>query len=161
MHSSRVDEEELSVVMRTLGTRHTAEDTEDLATWVRTLPGCPAITQTSLARCNHAWHGDEPATWFYVEADADAGVVRLRCLSGGHLRDLLDSGEHWTFPGVWSCVSCSQSIAEVVYGIHDDAGSARWMAVAVRCVECGDVAGVADLVLGDIPLDDLLAALWA
>jgi hypothetical protein len=149
------------VVMRTLGTRHTAEDTEDLATWVRDLPGGPPVTQTVLARCNHDWHGDEPATWFYVEADASAGVARLRCLSGGHLREVLDSGEHWTFPGVWSCVSCSQSIAEVVYGVNDDDGVSRWMVIAARCVECGDVAGLTDLVLADIPTDALLGSLWA
>jgi hypothetical protein len=70
-----------------------------------------------------------------------------------------DSGDHWTFPGVWSCVSCHQSIAEVVVGIHDETGTAKWLAVAVRCVECGDVAGVSDIVLNDVPVDDLLAAL--
>jgi hypothetical protein len=112
-----------------------------------------------MARCNHVWHADEPATWFYVEADAAAGVARLRCLSGGHMSELLDSGAHWTFPGVWACVGCSQSIAEVVYGIHEDDGIATWMAVAVRCVECGDVTGLTDLVLGDIPIDELLLAL--
>jgi hypothetical protein len=147
------------VVMRTLGTRHSAEDAEDLATWVRQLTGCPPITQSSVAMCSHPSHGDDPATWFYVEADAEAGVARLRCLSGGHAIDVLDSGEHWTFPGAWACVSCSQSIAEVVYGIHDEAGTAKWLIVAVRCVECGDVAGVTDIVLGEVPLDDLLASL--
>jgi hypothetical protein len=29
----------------------------------------------------------------------------------------------------------------------------------VRCVECGDVAGLTDVVLPDVPLDELLAAL--
>jgi hypothetical protein len=56
-------------------------------------------------------------------------------------------------------VSCSQSIAEVVYGIHDETGNARWLVMAVRCVECGDVAGVTDIVTGDMPLDELLARL--
>ena len=147
------------MVMRTVGTRHTAEDTEDLAIWVRELTGCPPVTQTTLAACSHASHGDEPATWFYVEADAEAGVARLRCLSGGHTKDVLDSADHWTFPGVWSCRRCHQSIAEVVYGIHDEAGTAKWLVLAVRCVECGDVAGLTDIVLGEVPLDDLLAAL--
>ena len=73
--------------------------------------------------------------------------------------DIVDSADHWTFPGVWSCVSCSQSIAEVVYGIHDVAGTAKWMVISVRCVECGDVAGVTDIVLGEMPVDDLLASL--
>jgi len=147
------------VVMRTIGNRHTAEDTEDLAVWVRDLKGCPEITQTVLAMCGHAAHGDEPASWFYVEADAEAGVARLRCLSGGHPKDVHDSADHWTFPGVWSCNSCHQSIAEVVVGIHDEAGTAKWLVVAVRCVECGDVAGLTDIVLNDAPVDDLLAAL--
>jgi hypothetical protein len=147
------------VVMRTIGTRHTAEDIEDLAVWVRDLTGCPPVTQTAFAACTHAAHGDEPATWFYVEADAEAGVARLRCLSGGHPHEVADSAEHWTFPGVWSCVSCSQSIAEVVYGIHDEAGTAKWLVVAVRCVECGDVYGLTDIVLGEVPIDALLAAL--
>jgi hypothetical protein len=142
--------------MRTAGTRHTAEDIEDLAIWVRGLTDCPSITQTTFAMCSHASHGDEPATWFYVEAD---GVARLRCLAGGHVSEVLDSAEHWTFPGVWSCVSCSQSIAEIVYGIHDEAGTAKWLVMAVRCVECGDVAGVTDIVTGDVSLDELLAKL--
>lgn len=147
------------MVMRTVGTRHTAEDTEDLVIWVRELTGCPAVTQTTLAACDHPSHGDEPATWFYVEADAEAGVARLRCLSGGHTKEVHDSAEHWTFPGVWSCLGCHQSIAEVVYGIHDEAGTAKWLVLAARCVECGDVAGLTDIVLGETPLDDLLAKL--
>jgi hypothetical protein len=149
------------VVMRTLGTRHTAEDIEDLAIWVRDLDGCPKVTQTTLGMCGHPSHTEEPATWFYVEADAENGVARLRCLSGGHVNDLLDSAENWTFPHVWSCISCSQSIAEIVYGIHDDNGTAKWLAVAARCVECGDVAGLTDMVISDVPVDDLLLALSA
>jgi len=147
------------VVMRTVGTRHTAEDIEDLDVWVRSLTGCPPVTQTAFAACTHDSHGDEPAMWFYVEADPRAGVARLRCLSGGHARDIANSGEYWTFPHVWSCLSCSQSIAEVVYGIHDDAGTAKWLVIAVRCVECGDVAGLTDIVLGEVPIDSLLAEL--
>jgi hypothetical protein len=147
------------VVMRTAGTRHTAETSEDLSAWVRQLTDCPKITQTTVAICSNAAHGDEPATWFYVEADAEAGVARLRCLSGGHVNELLDSGKHWTFPHVWACVSCGQSIAEVVYGIHDEDFIAKWLVVAVRCVECGDVAGVTDIVTGDLQLEELLAKL--
>jgi hypothetical protein len=147
------------VVMRTIGNRHAAEDVEDLAVWVRGLKDCPEVTQTTFASCRNASHGDDPAGWFYVEADAEAGVARLRCLAGGHASDLLDSAEHWTYPGVWACLSCGQSIAEVVYGIHDEAGTAQWLVVAVRCVECGDVAGLTDLVLPGVPIDELLAAI--
>ena len=147
------------MVMRTVGARHTAEDTEDLAIWVRGLTGGPSITQTVLAMCTHVSHGPEAATWFYVEADSEAGVARLRCLSGGHTKDVADSALHWTYPGVWSCRGCQQSIAEVVFGIHDEAGTAKWLVLAVRCVECGDVEGLTDIVLGEMQLDDLLAAL--
>lgn len=147
------------VVIRTAGNRHTAENAEDLAAWVRELPDCPPINQTTMAICSDASHGDEPQGWFYVEADAEAGVARLRCLSGGHVNEILDSGAHWTFPHVWTCLGCGQSIAEVVYGIHDETGVAKWLVVAVRCVECGDVAGVTDIVTGDMPLDELLAKL--
>jgi len=147
------------VVMRTVGNRHSAEDVEDLATWVRGLEDCPAVTQTAFAACRNPVHGDEPASWFYVEADAEAGVARLRCLAGAHANDVLDSGEHWTYPGVWSCRSCGQSIAEVVYGIHDEEGTATWMVLTVRCVDCGDVEGLTDIVLPSVALDDLLAAL--
>jgi hypothetical protein len=145
--------------MRTVGNRHAAEDVEDLATWVRALTDCPEVTQTAVATCANPAHGDEAASWFYVEADAEVGVARLRCLAGGHATDLLDSAEHWTYPGVWACRACGQSIAEVVYGIHDEAGTANWLAVTVRCVECGDVAGLTDMVLPDLPVDTLLALL--
>lgn len=147
------------MVMRTLGNRQSAENAEDLATWVQSLTGCPPITQTAIAVCRHPSHGDDPATWFFVEGDAEAGVARLRCLSGGHVIDVLDSADHWTFPGAWACVSCSQSIAEVVYGINAEAGTAKWLAVVVRCVECGDVAGLTDIVLGAVLLDELLRSL--
>lgn len=147
------------MVMRTLGSRITAEDTNDLQKWVRGLEGCPPVTQTTLAACTHHSHGDEPTTWFYVEADAEAGVARLRCLSGGHAKDIHDSADRWTFPGVWSCLGCHQSIAEVVYGIHEDGDTAKWLAVTVRCVECGDVAGLTDMIIDEVPLEDLLAAL--
>jgi hypothetical protein len=147
------------VVIRTVGTRVRAEGTEDLAAWLADLPDCPEVTSTAVASCTHASHRDEAPTWFYVEADAAAGVARIRCLPGGHAKDVIDSAEHWTFPGVWSCESCQQSIAEVVFGVHDEEGTATWLVLAVRCVECGDIAGLTDIVLRPVPLDDLLASL--
>ena len=87
------------------------------------------------------------------------GVARLRCIAGGHVNDLLDSAEHWTYPGVWACPGCGQSIAEAAFGIHESAGVGRWMVLAVRCVECGEVAGVTDMVVSDKPIDELLASL--
>jgi hypothetical protein len=147
------------MVMRTVGTRERAESVEDLCGWLRNTRGCPPIGHTAVAQCYHPSHGDEPSTWFYVEADAEAGVARLRCLSGGHVHELLDSAERWTFPAAWGCLACSQSIAEVVYGVSERGGKADWLAVAVRCVECGDVAGICDMVLPQLDLDLLLGAL--
>jgi hypothetical protein len=147
------------VALRSVGPRLISEHVDDVVEWVKRLPGCPPVTYTKVAACSHPTHGEEPALWFYVEGDAEAGVARLRCLSGGHIIDLLDSAEHWTYPGVWLCPACSQSIAEVVYGIHTTDDRARWLVVAVRCVECGEVSGVTDMVAGDIPIDELLAVL--
>lgn len=147
------------MVIRAAGFREKAESAEDVATWLRELADCPQINHTAAAICSNPAHGDEPANWFYVEADAAEGVARLRCLSGGHVNDLLDSSAHWTFPHVWACGGCGQSIAEVVYGIHADGDVASWLVVATRCVECGDVAGVTDIVTGNIALEELLAQL--
>jgi hypothetical protein len=148
------------MVIRTVGARRHAENVEDLADWLRGLDGCPHVNETALGRCRHASHeNDETATWFYVEADADGGVARLRCLGGGHTTDLLDSAEHWTFPGVWACISCGHSIAEVAYGIHTEDGDAQWLAMVARCVECGDITGLTDMVLPGTPLDALLPQL--
>jgi hypothetical protein len=144
------------VALRSVGPRLIAENSEDVVEWVKRLSGCPPVTHTKLAACTQPSHGDDPAQWFYVEGDAEAGVARLRCLSGGHVVDLLDSAAHWTYPHAWSCPACSQSITEVVYGIHATENVARWLVVAVRCVGCGEVAGVTDMVVGDVPLDDLL-----
>ena len=98
------------MVMRTVGNRHAAEDVEDLAHWVRGLTDCPAVTQTSIATCGHPSHGEDPASWFYVEADPQEGVARLRCIADGQVREVLDSGERWTYPKAWSCPACSQTV---------------------------------------------------
>jgi len=144
------------VVMRTAGTRHTAESVTDLMDWVRSLEGDLQITRTKQATCQAPSHGDEPATWFYVEADPHHGVARLRCLSGGHIYSVADSDRRWTFPHTWSCNGCNQSIAEVVYGIHADEDLATWLVVTARCVECGEVAGLTDVLLAPTDVDDLL-----
>jgi hypothetical protein len=147
------------VALRSVGPRLISETIDDVVDWVGQLEGCPPVTRTKVALCQHPSHGSEPANWFYVEADVSEGVARLRCLAGGHVNDLLDSAEHWTYPGVWLCPGCGQSIAEVVFGIHEAGGVGRWMALAVRCVECGEVAGVTDMVVNDKPIDELLASL--
>jgi hypothetical protein len=147
------------VALRSVGPRLISENVNDVVEWVLRLPGCPPVTETKVANCAHPTHSGEDAAWFYVEGDPEEGVARLRCLAGGHVNEVLDSGEHWTYPGVWQCPACSQSIAEVVFGIHAVEGKARWLVVALRCVECGEVAGITDMVVDNKPLEELLAEL--
>lgn len=130
-----------------------------LLQWLRELEGCPPITRAVGAHCTNAVHGSEPATWFYVEADPKAGVARLRCLACGAVKPILDSESHWTYPPVWACRDCRQSIAEVGFGVHADESVATWMVVGVRCVECGRVVGMTDVVVPDLPLDDFIESL--
>jgi ferredoxin-like protein FixX len=132
---------------------------DDLAQWLRRLDGCPSVTTTHVMTCTRDAHGDEPGTWFYVEADAAGGVARVRCLGCGHARPLLDSETHWTYPSAASCRNCFQSIFEVAAGLHVESDSVSWVALAVRCVECGEMRGVADFVVEDLPTDEVLATL--
>jgi hypothetical protein len=148
-----------TVTLRTVGGQQTAETSEDLAHWVMSLTGCPPITRTVLARCTRPVHGDEPATWFYVEADAHEGVARLRCLACADIRPILDSAERWSYPPAWSCHTCSQAIAEVVFGVSEEGGLARWLVVSTRCVECGQVRGLTDMVVPGVAADVFAATL--
>lgn len=138
---------------------HKAESVEGLLQWLRDLEGCPEVSRTVKVRCSSERHGNEPATWFYVEADAAEGVARVRCLACGRVKPILDSDEHWTYPSVWSCGTCRQSIAEVGFGVHAESGMATWMVLGVRCVDCGSVAGLTDLVVPGIPLEEFIASL--
>ena len=144
------------MALRTVGPRLTAEAVEDVVTWVTQLSGCPKVTRTKVAVCTHPAHEGEASIWFFVEGDPQAGVARLRCVAGGHINELLDSAENWTYPKAWQCPACSQSIAEVVFGVHELGGIADWLVVAVRCVECGEVAGITDMVVKNLPVDELL-----
>lgn len=148
------------MTLRAVSGRSTAETSDDLATWLEALTAVPGVNRTVPAQCPSGAHRDEPATWFYVEADPAEGVARLRCLGCGHPHPLLDSEERWTYPPAWACGNCAQSIAEVVHGLHVEPDDAvTWLAVGVRCVNCGDVGGATDMVLPATPLDDLLAVL--
>jgi hypothetical protein len=151
--------EGIRVTLRTAHGHHKAETVEDLKSWLRDLPDCPAITRVVAARCERPIHGEEPGTWFYVEADAREGVARLRCLGCADVTSLLDSAERWTYPPAWACRDCNQSIAEVAFGVHDEDGAATWMAVAARCVECGSVSGLTDVVVPATPVDAFVASL--
>ncbi len=147
------------MVMRTIAGIRTGEDSEDLEAWLRQLDGSPTISRTLLCRCESPVHGDTPATWFYVEADAVAAVARRRCLSCGDSCDVLDSGEHWNAPRMWSC-GCGQSIAEVAAGLHlDDDGLVTWVALAARCVNCGAFGGLTDFNVDAEEIDDLVSRL--
>ena len=147
------------MTLRAVSGRPKAETAEDLTQWLHDLDGCPVVNRTSLATCSRPSH-DEPATWFYVEADRSEGVARLRCLACGDARAVLDSEERWTYPAAWSCPNCRQSIAEVGFGLHVEGGdSVSWVAVGVRCVNCGELGGVADFVTAATPVDEVLASL--
>ena len=147
------------MTLRAVSGRTTAESVEDLTTWLQRLSGCPTVNHAVATACANPGH-DEPATWFYVEADRAEGVARMRCLSCGTTRSLLDSEDRWTYPPTWSCRECSQSIAEVAFGMHlEDDDSVSWVAVGVRCVNCGDLSGVADFVVPSRSLDEVTAAL--
>jgi ribosomal protein L37AE/L43A len=146
------------VTLRAVAGHQKAETVDDLAQWLSGLSGCPQVSRTVTAECSNPTH-DEPATWFYVEADRTAGVARLRCLSCGRAHALFDSEERWTYPAVWSCANCGQSIAETAYGLHvDDGDTVTWVAMGVRCVNCGDLAGVSDFVVTG-PVDNVMSSL--
>lgn len=133
------------MVLRTVAGRRTGESTDDLESWLVQLEDCPAVSRTFLITCANEIHGSEPATWFYVEADAAIAVARHRCMSCGESKDVLDSAEHWNFPRMWACPSCSQSIAELAAGLHvDSADTVSWIALAARCVDCGTIEGLTD-----------------
>lgn len=147
------------------------EDSADLCTWVRALADCPPITDVVLATCASPMHGSETASWFYVEADAEHGLARRRCVGCGLTVDLLDSGAHWNFPPMHSCLGCTQSMMEFAVGMHaepaitDEAtaqpGSAivSWVAVGVRCVTCGRIDGLTDAYVDYRPMSEVLPAI--
>ena len=147
------------MTLRTAHGQFKADTVEDLKDWLRGLTGCPPIARVVLARCERPVHGSEPGTWFYVEADAAAGVARLRCLGCAHVTPVLDSADRWSFPGAWACHDCRQSIAEVAYGIHEEDGAATWLAVAARCVDCNSVTGLTDLVVPHLAIDEFVSSL--
>jgi hypothetical protein len=147
-------------MLRTIAGRRTGEDVEDLQSWLRGLEGCPPVTRTTLAVCPGESHGVDAATWFYVEADADAGVARRRCIACARVTPLLDSEDRWTYPPTWACPNCGDSIAEVAFGLHlEGSVDVTWIAIGVRCVECGTVAGVSDVAIAPTPVDAVLGAL--
>jgi hypothetical protein len=147
------------VTLRAKSGRSTAESVDDVTDWLHQLSGCPQVQRTVIATCRQPSHGDEHGTWWLVEADSTEGVGRLRCLACGTTRAILDSEQRWTYPAAWSCRECRQAIAEVVYGLHCQDGVVTWIAMAVRCVNCGDIGGVADFVVPGLPTAEVIASL--
>jgi len=56
---------------------------------------------------------------------------------------------------MWSCRSCAQSLAEVAAGISVEDGEATWLALAARCVDCGRIEGLTDVVVPRLPVDEV------
>ncbi|MCW2600948.1 MAG: hypothetical protein JWM02_2777 [Frankiales bacterium] len=147
------------MVLRTVAGVRTGEDTEDLRAFLMQLEGnAPEVHETFVLGCGS--HGDERPTWSYVEADAAVGVARRRCLRCAHSVSLLDSEQRWTHPPMWSCGNCSQSIAEVAVGLSvPDGEHVEWLVLGARCVECGRIDGLTDMVVGGRPLSAVVSAL--
>jgi hypothetical protein len=135
----------------------TAEDSDDLCSWLLSLPTPHELTEAVTLTCDR--HGDSAPTWMYVEADSAAGVARRRCLACAHSVHALDSEDRWTFPQMWACVRCGHSIAEVAAGLHTVDAAVHWVALGARCVECGRVGGLTDLTVAGRPRDEVLGEL--
>ena len=143
------------MVLRTQGGARTGEDVDDLREWLRGLPGAPDVHEVVVLHCDA--HDDESATWAFVEADARTGLARRRCLACAKAVHLLDSEQAWTHPPMWACAGCGQSIAELAVGLSlPDGEHVEWVALGGRCVECGRLAGLTDVVVDRLPLPEVL-----
>lgn len=139
-----------------------AEEVDDLCQWLRSLAGCPPVSDVVVVRCGNPAHGDEALTWFYVEGDPTAAVARRRCLACGEVVHLLDSAEHWTYPAMKNCVTCSQSMYELAVGLSiepDTTDRVGWLVVGVRCVGCGRLDGLTDMVVPGWTVAEVTASL--
>lgn len=146
------------MVLRTVAGARTGEDVEDLRSWLRGLDGAPEVHEVVVLGCGQ--HGEERPTWAYVEADAALGLARRRCLACGTSVGLLGSQERWTHPPMHACTGCSSSIMEIAAGLClPDGEHVEWVVVGARCVECGRLAGLTDMVLPAIPVAEVLAQL--
>lgn len=149
------------MVRRQVAGAPTGEDVEDLRGWLRELPGSPEVHEVVVLAC-HGPHPDEaePPVWAYAEGDPRTGLARRRCLACGTSVALLDSGQRWTHPPMYACAGCSCSIVEVAAGLHlPDGDHVEWVAVGVRCVECGRLAGLTDMVVAPTPVAEVLSRL--
>lgn len=148
------------MALRTVAGGRTGEDVDDLRAWLRTgLEGAPQVHEVVTLHCRgHA--EDEAPTWCYVEADAVHGLARRRCLPCGGAVHLLDGEPFWTHPPMWACTGCQQSIVELAAGLNvPDGEHVEWVVLAARCVGCGRIEGLTDVVVDRRPLDEVLAGL--
>ena len=146
------------MVLRSVGGIQTGEDIEDLRSFLMKLEGSPKVHETVVLACDN--HGDERPSWTYVEADPAEGVARRRCLQCAKSVSLLDSAERWTHPMMWCCGSCNQSIAEVAAGLSlPDGQAVEWLVLGARCVECGRIDGLTDMVLPGTPVAEVIGKL--
>lgn len=146
------------MVLRTVAGARTGEDVEDLRAFLRELDGAPEVHEVVVLAC--AAHEDDQPTWAYVEADAREGLARRRCLVCATSVALLDSAQRWNHPPMHACSGCGTSIVEVAAGLHlPDGEHVEWVAVGVRCVECGRLAGLTDMVLPATPVAEVLSRL--
>ena len=150
--------ETASMVMRTVAGGCTGEDVEDLRAWLRALDGGPHVDEVVVLGCGA--HEDDRPTWAYVEADARTGLARRRCLQCGTAVALLDSAERWSHPPMHACGGCGASILEVAAGLSlPDGDRVEWVVVGARCVGCGRLAGLTDMLLPPTPVAEVLERL--
>lgn len=146
------------MVLRVVAGVRTGEDVEDLRAFLQALRGGPEVHETIVLGCGN--HGDERPTWTYVEANMTEGIARRRCLQCAKTVSILDSDQRWSFPPMWSCGTCGQSIAEVAAGLSmADGDHVDWLVLGARCVECGRIDGLTDFVLSKMPLDEVVTAI--
>ena len=136
----------------------TGEDAADLRAWLLALDGPEPLDEVVALTCDR--HGEARPAWSYVEADPVAGVARRRCLPCATTVPLLDSEQRWTWPPTWACRGCGHSIAEVAAGLAaPDGEHVEWVVLGARCVDCGRLAGLTDVVLDRVPRAEVLAGL--
>lgn len=146
------------MVLRVVAGVRMGEDVEDLRAFLHGLEGGPKVDETLVLGCGN--HGDERPTWTYVEANSTQGIARRRCLQCATTVSILDSEDRWSFPPMWACGSCGQSIAEVAAGLSmPDGDHVEWLVLGARCVECGRIDGLTDFVVNKMALDEVVTAI--
>ena len=136
------------MTVRTRSGNPVGEDVADLHAWLTSLPLPLPVHRTQQLVCAAPGHGPEEGTWLFVEADAATSVARCRCVGCGAAQWVGESEAHWTYPHMWSCPACANSLAEVVAGLSlDDADRPGWLVLGARCTVCGTLAGLTDMTL--------------